>query len=238
MATGPVRRQMSVDQAYSAEIDVGLRKYMIGVYNYMCIAMVMTGLTAYAVSLNAAWMETIYNTPLKWVVMLAPLGMVFFLAARIHSLRASTAQAMFWLYAVLVGLSLSFIFVVYTPVSITRVFFITAIAFGGMSLLGYTTKKNLSGMGTFLMMALIGLIVAMVVNIFLQSTMMHFVISIGGVLLFAALTAYDTQQIKLMYNETDSGEIAQKKSIMGALKLYLDFLNMFMFLLALFGGRE
>ena len=238
MAMGPERYTVSRADVRDAEIDVGLRKYMLGVYNYMCVAMLMTGLTAFAVSLNPSWMATIYGTPLKWVVMFAPLVMVFFLAARIHSMQAGTAQMMFWIYAVLVGISMSFIFVAYTGVSITRVFLITAVSFAGMSLWGYTTKKNLSGLRTFFMMGLIGLIVAMVVNFFLQSTMMQFVISVAGVLLFAGLTAYDTQQIKLFYSESDSGEVSQKKSIMGALKLYLDFLNMFLFMLAIFGGRE
>jgi len=170
--------------------------------------------------------------------MLAPLGLVFFLSARINSMQASTAQTVFWVYSGLVGLSISYIFMVYTGASITRVFFITAGAFAGLSLYGYTTKRDLSGMGSFLVMGLIGLIIASVVNIFLASTGMQFVISVLGVLIFAGLTAYDTQAIKAIYLESDGSETHEKKAIMGALRLYLDFLNMFLMLLHLFGNRE
>jgi FtsH-binding integral membrane protein len=229
---------MNRSQAAQAEIDVGLRSYMLGVYNYMATAMLITGVVAFLVSTNNALLNAIYGSPLQYVVMFAPLGMVFFLAARIHKMQASTAQIMFWAFSAVMGLSLAYIFIVYTGASITRIFFITAGAFAGLSLVGYTTKKNLSAMGSFLMMGLIGIIIAMVVNWFLASAALDWVISVIGVLVFAGLTAYDTQQIKLMYLESDSGDVATKKSIMGALKLYLDFLNMFLFLLHIFGGRE
>ena len=237
MAIGD-RRYMGRTQAELAQVDVGLRKYMLGVYNYMATAMLITGVVAFLVSTNNALLNAIYGSPLKYVVMFAPLGMVFFLAARVHKMQASTAQILFWVFSAVMGLSLSYIFIAYTGASITRIFFITAGAFAGLSLVGYTTKKNLSAMGSFMMMGLIGIIIAMVVNMFLASAALDWVISVVGVLIFAGLTAYDTQQIKLMYLESDSGEVATKKSIMGALKLYLDFLNMFLFLLHIFGGRE
>ncbi len=221
-----------------ADIDAGLRAYMLQVYNYMASALLLTGIVAMAVSQSQSMMAAIYGTPLQWVVMLAPLGLVMFLSFRIHKMSVVAAQTSFWVYAALVGLSISYIFMIYTSASIARVFFITAGAFGGLSLYGYTTKRSLSGMGSFLMMGLIGLIIAMVVNWFLQSPALMYGISIIGVLIFAGLTAYDTQQIKEMYYEADSREIAAKKSIMGALRLYLDFLNMFLMLLHLFGNRD
>jgi FtsH-binding integral membrane protein len=202
----------------------------------------ITGLVAHIMAdqlvSNPALFNAVYGSPLKWVVMLAPLGFVIFLSARIHKMAGSTAQISFWVFAGVMGLSLASIFIAYTGESVAKVFFITAGAFAGLSLFGYTTKKNLSGMGSFLMMGLIGLIIAMVVNIFLASPAMQFVISAVGVLIFAGLTAYDTQQIKNMYQEADGSEVAKKKSIMGALRLYLDFLNLFLFLLQLFGNRN
>ena len=235
MAIGPNRKVMSRAQAEAAAVDVGLRAYMLRVYNYMCVALALTGAVAFFVSTSPTLLQAIYGTPLMWVVFLAPLGMVFFLSARIHKMSAGTAQTMFWIFAGLVGLSLASIFIVYTGASVARVFFITAGAFAGLSLVGYTTKKDLSGMRTFLFMGVIGLIIAMVVNMFLGSSGLQLLISVAGVLIFAALTAYDTQQIKLMYYEADSGEVATKKSIIGALKLYLDFLNMFIFLMHILG---
>ncbi len=239
MALGD-RRYMSQSQtqAGAAQYDEGLRKYMLGVYNYMTVAMGITGLVAYLTAQSPMLLQTIYGTPLQWVVMLAPLGFVLFLSVRVHKMSASAAQVTFWLFSAVMGLSLAYIFIAYTGASVARMFFITAAAFAGLSLVGYTTKKDLSGMGTFLMMGLIGLVIAMVVNIFLASPAMYFVISVVGVLIFAGLTAYDTQQIKNMYYAADSGEVATKKSIMGALRLYLDFLNMFLFLLQLFGNRN
>ena len=238
MAIGPNRKVMSRAQAEAAAVDVGLRAYMLRVYNYMCVALALTGAVAFYVSTSPTLLQAIYGTPLMWVVFLAPLGMVFFLSARIHKMSAGTAQTMFWFFAALVGLSLASIFIVYTGTSVARVFFITAGAFAGLSLVGYTTKRDLSGMRTFLFMGVIGLVIAMVVNMFLGSSGLQLLISVVGVLIFAGLTAYDTQQIKLMYYEADSGEVATKKSIMGALRLYLDFLNMFIFLMHILGVRN
>ncbi|MCF3628067.1 Bax inhibitor-1/YccA family protein [Thalassospiraceae bacterium LMO-SO8] len=230
--------RMDHAQAAAAGIDVGLRSYMLRVYNYMCIGLALTGAVAFAASTSGELMNAIHGTALRWVVMLAPLGFVFFLSARIHSMKAATAQTLFWVYAGLMGLSLSYIFLAFTGESIVRVFFITSAAFAGLSLYGYTTKKDLSGMGTFLVMGLIGIIIASVVNIFLASSGLHFVISILGVLIFAGLTAYDTQRIKAIYAEGDHSETHEKKAIMGALTLYLDFINMFIFMLQFFGNRE
>ena len=173
-----------------------------------------------------------------WIVALAPLGFVFYLSARLHRISFSKAQALFWLFSGVMGLSMASIFLIYTPVSIARVFFITAGTFAGMSLYGYTTKKDLSGWGSFLFMGLIGIIIASIVNIFLKSPMLFYVVSWIGVLVFVGLTAYDTQRIKEMYYATDTVEISGKKAIMGALKLYLDFINLFIMLLHLFGQRR
>ena len=246
----------SVDRTAEG-IDEGLRSYMLGVYNYMAIGLAITGIAALVIANLAVTNDpsqavaqfgngimltqlgaTLYSGPMKWVVMLAPLGLVFFLSFRIHTMSVSTAQTTFWVYAALVGVSISSIFLIYTSESIVRVFFITAAAFGGLSLYGYTTKKDLSGWGSFLVMGVIGIVIAMVVNMFLASSALHFAISVIGVLVFAGLTAYDTQQIKEMYYEGDSTAVAGRKSIMGALRLYLDFLNMFLMLLSLFGNRE
>ena len=235
LRTQPVTRA----EADTAEIDVGLREYMLKVYNYMASGLALTGIVAYGVSTSEAAMQVIFGGGiLFWVIALAPLGLVFYLSARINSMQASTAQTLFWVYAGLMGLSLSFIFIIYTGTSIARVFFITAGTFAGMSLYGYTTKRDLTGWGSFLFMGLIGVIIAMVVNIFLASSALQFAISVIGVLVFAGLTAYDTQQIKEMYSVSDDGTVAGRKSVMGALRLYLDFINMFMMLLYLFGGRR
>jgi uncharacterized protein len=239
MAIGPDRRFLSKSQADAAMVDTGLRAYMLRVYNYMSVALALSGAVAFYVSTSPTVQQAIFGSPLKWVVFLAPLGLVFFLSARINKMSAAAAQTTFWIFAGLMGMSLASIFIAYTPESITRVFFITAGAFAGLSLVGYTTKKDLSGMGTFLFMGVIGLVIAMVVNIFLGSSILQLGISVIGVLIFAGLTAYDTQQIKLMYYEADGQDVATKKSIMGALKLYLDFLNMFIFLMQILGvARE
>ncbi len=238
MAIGPNRKVMSRAQAEAAAVDGGRRSYMLRVYNYMCVALALSGAVAFYVSTSPTLQQAIFGSPLMWVVFLAPLGLVFFLSARINKMSAAAAQTTFWIFAGLMGLSLASIFIAYTPESVTRVFFITAGAFGGLSLVGYTTKRDLSGMRTFLFMGVIGLIIAMVVNMFLASSGLQLLISVAGVLIFAGLTAYDTQQIKLMYYEADSGEVATKKSIMGALKLYLDFLNMFIFLMHILGNRN
>ncbi len=240
-----------------ASIDEGLRAYMLKVYNLMALGLVITGLAAFGTMMLATTNDpatavatmgngkmltslgvALYGSPLKWVVMLAPLGMVFFLSARIQSMSTSGAQTAFWVFAGLMGLSLSSIFLVYTSASIVQTFFITATAFGGLSLFGYTTKRDLTAMGTFFAMGVIGLLIAMVVNIFLQSSALQFAISAIGVLVFAGLTAYDTQKIKEMYFEGDDVLVSGRKAIMGALTLYLDFINLFSFLLSFLGNRE
>lgn len=238
MAFGNDRRYMTTAQADAAQIDVGLREYMLRVYNYMASGLALTGIVALLVASSPAMTQLIFGTPLKWVVMLAPLGFVFFMSFKIETMKASTAQALFWAFAAVMGASLASIFLVFTGASIARTFFITAAAFAGLSLYGYTTKRDLSAFGTFLVMGLIGIIIASLVNIFVQSTMMHFVISAAGVLVFAGLTAWDTQRIKEMYWELDGGEVAKKKAVMGALTLYLDFINLFMFLLQFLGVRR
>lgn len=219
-------------------IDAGLRSYMLAVYNYMGLGLAITGLVAFVVASTPAIYVPIFSTPLKWVVMLAPLGFVFFLSARINKMSVSAAQLTFWAFAALMGLSLASVFLVFTGESIARVFFITAGTFGAMSLYGYTTKRDLSAWGSFLMMGLIGVIIAMVVNIFLASSALAFAISVIGVLVFVGLTAYDTQQIKEMYYELDDGTVMARKQIIGALRLYLDFINLFIMLLHLFGSMR
>lgn len=230
-----------VGSARAAQIDEGLRAHMNKVYGLMSVAMVVTGGMAWAVGTNEAMMQAIFGSPLKWVVMFAPLVMVFAFGALINRLSVAAAQLFFYAYAAAVGLSLSFIFAVYTQTSIAQTFLVTAIAFAGLSLYGYTTKKDLSAMGTFLVMGLIGLIVASLVNIFLASSALAFAISAIGVLIFAGLTAYDTQSIKNTYVAHavhGDQEWLGKAAIMGALNLYLDFINMFMFLLNFLGDRE
>lgn len=222
----------------AAQLDAGLRSYMLRVYNYMASGLALTGLVAALVAASPTATQLIFGTGLFWLVVLAPLGLVFFLSARIHAMQASTAQMVFWVYAGLMGLSMASIFLQYTGASVARVFFITAGTFAGMSLYGYTTKKDLTGWASFLLMGLIGLILASIVNLFLASSMLHFVISAVGVLIFVGLTAYDTQRIKEMYWEADSAEVATKKSVMGALQLYLDFLNLFIMLMNLLGERR
>ena len=237
----------SVDQA---AIDEGLRAYMLKVYNYMTTGLVLTGFIAYffgKASVEAYLPQgvvltplgnTLFNSGLAWVIMLAPLGFVFYLSARINNMSSSAAQITFWIFASVMGLSMASIFIQFTGESIARVFFITAGTFGAMSLYGYTTKRDLTKLGGFLFMGLIGVIIASVVNIFFQSGLMAFVISVIGVLVFVGLTAYDTQNIKNMYYGGDSEEIGSKKALMGALKLYLDFINLFILLLQLFGQRR
>ena len=180
----------------------------------------------------------LFFSGLKWIVMLAPLGIIFYMSFGINKMSSAKAQTIFWIFAALMGLSLSWILLVYTGVSVARVFFITSATFGAMSVYGYTTKRDLTKLGSFLFMGLIGIIIASLVNIFLKSSMMYFVISILGVLIFVGLTAYDTQKIKNMYAASDSGEIIGKKAVMGALTLYLDFINLFIMLLRLFGQRR
>jgi hypothetical protein len=229
-----VTGQVAVDR-----VDEGLRSYMLSVYNYMGLGLAITGLVAFLVASTPALYGPIFGTPLKWVVMLAPLGFVFFLGAKIRTMSVGAAQLTFWLFAATMGLSLASIFLVFTGESIARVFFITAGTFGAMSLYGYTTKRDLSAWGSFLFMGLIGIIIAMLVNLFIASSALHFAISVIGVLVFTGLTAYDTQRIKEMYYELDGSDVVARKAIMGALSLYLDFINMFVMLLHLFGtARE
>ena len=238
MAIGPNRTYVNRGTATAADIDVGLRQYMLSVYNYMVGGLAVTGLVAYFVSTSDAMMQAIYGTPLAWVVMLAPIGFVLFFSFRIQKMSTVTAQAVFWAFAAAMGLSLSYIFAVYTGSSIARVFFITAGTFAAMSLYGYTTKRDLTGIGSFLFMGLIGIVIASIVNLFLASSALDFAISVIGVLVFTGLTAYDTQRIKEMYAEADGAAVMTKKAIMGALNLYLDFINLFIMLLRLFGSRE
>ncbi len=238
----------TLGRAETGVYDQGLRAYMLRVYNYMALGVGITGVVAYLTFMFAVqsteplaltpFGEFMFTSPFKWVVILAPLGMVFFLSARMNSMSLSGAQMAFWVFAGLMGLSLASIFLVYAHGSIARVFFITAASFGALSLYGYTTQKDLSGWGSFLFMGLIGVVLASLVNLFLGSTALQFAISVVGVLVFAGLTAYDTQQIKEMYYVGDDGTVAGRKAIMGALRLYLDFINLFMMLLQLFGDRR
>ena len=243
--------QSKVRTAETHVIDEGLRAYMLKVYNFMASGVLLTGVIALitfkisvvtdasgAITGFTSFGNSLFFSGLKWVVMLAPLGIVFYMSFGIRKMSASKAQTVFWIFAALMGLSLSWILLVYTGVSVARVFFITSATFGAMSIYGYTTKRDLTKLGSFLMMGLIGIIIASIVNIFMKSTMMYFVISILGVLIFVGLTAYDTQKIKNMYLASDSGEIIGKKAVMGALTLYLDFINLFIMLLRLFGQRR
>ena len=219
-----------------AVVDAGLRAHMIRVFNYMAAGVALTGVVAWLTSQIVG--PALLNSPLMWVFILAPLALVFFISFRINSLSAGAALALFFVYAASVGLSLATIFFIYTDTSITRVFFVTAAAFGGLSLWGYTTRRSLSGMGSFLIMGLIGVIIASVVNIFLKSSGLDWIVSVIGVIVFAGLTAWDTQKIKEMYDPMDDGTIAGRKAVMGALSLYLDFINLFMLLLRLLGNRR
>jgi uncharacterized protein len=230
-------------------VDQGLRAYMIRIYNYMAMGVALTGVVAW-LTFNAAVTETagrlaltpfgqtIYSGPATIILFLGTLGLVFFISLRINSLQPSTALALFMFYAGVLGLMLSSVFLAYTGTSITRVFFISAASFGALSLYGYTTQRDLSPIGSFLMMGLIGLIIATVVNIFLKSSGLEFVISAAGVLIFAGLTAWDTQKIKEMYDPMEDGTAVGRKAVMGALTLYLDFINLFLFLLRFFGDRR
>jgi hypothetical protein len=219
-------------------IDQGLRSYLSRVYMFMAFGLLLTGGVSYAVSNSPQLMQLIFGTPLQWLVIFAPLGLVFFMSYRINSLSFATAQALFWVYSAMVGMSLASLFLAYTGTSIARVFFITSSMFGVMSLYGYTTRRDLSGMGSFMFMGLIGIIIASIINMFLQSSAMHFIISFIGVIVFTGLTAYDTQAIKLMYYEGDNAELMGKKALMGALRLYLDFLNLFIYMLHFLGDRR
>ena len=244
MAISPERRtvtsagRMTSAQADAAQIDVGLRQYMLRVYNYMTGGVALTGVIAYLVANSPTMLNAIYGTPLQWVVMLAPLGFVMVLSFGVNRLSPMMAQVLFWAFAAVMGVSLSYIFLVYTHGSIARVFFISAGMFAAMSLYGYTTKRDLTGIGSFLIMGLIGIIIASIVNIFLGSDALGWAISIIGVLVFTGLTAYDTQRIKHQYDAYVDASIATEKAVMGALNLYLDFINLFLMLLRLLGNRN
>ena len=217
--------------------DAGLRSYMLSVYNYMASGVLLTGIVALLFATSGLAAQVLV-TPLRWLIILAPLGFVMAMSFGLKKMKTSTLQALFWSFAVAMGLSMSSIFLVYTGVSIAQTFFAVAAGFAGLSLYGYTTKRDLSGMGTFLIMGVVGLLVAMLINLFLQSTAMMLAISAIGVLLFAGLTAYDTQRIKSMYAYVAGSDMMGKVVIMGALSLYLDFINMFMFLLSFMGDRR
>jgi uncharacterized protein len=246
------RNGVGADRAVA--IDEGLRAYMIRVYNNMALGVALTGVVAWlafqaaggdAIQLTSrgvvgatAFGQLILSFPGQIVLFLGTLGLVFMISWRIDRLQPSTAFALFMLYAGLLGVMLSSIFVVYTGVSISRTFFISAASFGALSLYGYTTQRDLSPIGSFLMMGVIGIILAMIVNMFLQSTQLDFIISAIGVLCFAGLTAYDTQRIKEMYDPMEDGTVVGRKAVMGALTLYLDFINLFLFLLRFLGDRR
>jgi len=217
-------------------IDAGLRSHMLNVYNYMAAGVGLTALVAWLTYQFIG--PELLQSPLMWLFILAPLVLVFFIGARINTLSVSAARSLFFVYAALVGVSLSILFHIYTNSSITRVFFITAATFGALSLFGYTTRRDLSGFGTFLFMGLIGIIVASVINLFLRSTQLDWLISIVGVGVFAGLTAHDTQRIKAMYDSNDDATSAGRKAVIGALSLYLNFINLFMMLLRLAGNRR
>lgn len=221
-----------------AEIDVGLRQFLLSIYNYMASGLALTGLVAYGAAESGLYASLVQTPILFWGVILAPLALVFFLSFRIETMSLGAAQASFWAYAGLVGLSLAGIFLIYTGVSIARTFFITAATFLAMSLYGHTTRTDLSRFGSFLLMGLFGIIIAALVNMFLASSALQLAISVIGVIVFVGLTAYDTQRIRAIYLESDSSAIAGKKAIMGALTLYLDFLNLFILLLQLTGDRR
>ncbi len=232
------RTNVVVQRGEAALYDAGLRAYMLRVYNYMGLGLAVTGLVAYAVANVPVLFNAIFGSGLAWVVMLAPLGLVFLLGSRVHKMSLGAAQATFWVFAALMGASLASVFVMFTEASIARVFFITAGAFGGLSLYGYTTKKSMSGWGSFLLIGLIGIIIASVVNLFIASSALHFAVSVIGVVIFAGLTAYDTQRIKTMYDATADSDHSGKTAIMGALSLYLNFINLFMLLLHFFGAQR
>ena len=223
----------------TSTFDSALRDYMVKVYQYMSIALAISGLVAFMVASSPALMQAIFGTPLAFVVMLAPLGFVIFFGFKLNSISAEKAKSFLWIYSGLMGLSLSTIFAVYTGTSITRVFLITASTFGAMSIYGYTTKKDLTNLGSFLMMGLIGIMIASLINIFLKSSALDFAVSFLGVFIFIGLTAYDTQRIKqTYYHFAGNNEMVSKMAVMGALNLYMDFINLFIMLLRFFGERK
>jgi uncharacterized protein len=234
---GSWRRPVYRAGVRAIDVDLGLRRYMLQVYNYMAAGLAVTGLVAYA-AVTTGFYQQVAGTPLIWLIMLAPLGAVLFLSFRIEQMSAGAAQATFWTYAALMGLSLASIFLLFTGTSIARVFFIAAGTFAAMSLYGYTTQRDLSRFGSFLFMGLIGIVLASLVNIFIGSSALQFAISVIGVIVFTGLTAWDTQRVKEIYLETDPRDVLTKKALMGALALYLDFINLFVMLLQLVGQRR
>jgi len=222
--------------ASATAIDVGLRAFMLRIYNYMAAGVALTGVAALLTYQFTG--PELLQSPLMWVLMLAPLALVFFVSARINTMSVEAARGLFFLYAALVGISLSTIFHIYTESSITRVFFVSAGAFGALSIWGYTTQRNLSGFGTFLFMGLIGIIIASLVNLFVRSSGLDWMISVVGVGVFAGLTAYDTQRIREMYDANEDATVTGRKAVIGALSLYLNFINLFMMMLRLMGGRR
>ncbi|MCP3440589.1 Bax inhibitor-1/YccA family protein [Bradyrhizobium sp. CCGUVB14] len=234
---GPNDQRLTFGTAPQARIEAGLRQHMQRIYGYMSAGLMLSALVAYVAAVSGFY-QAIAGTPLLWIVMLAPLAFVLVLSFGLERISAGTAILLFWLYAAVMGLSLGGIFLVFTGGSIARVFLITAATYGAMSLYGFTTGADLSRFGSFLSMGLIGIVIASLVNVFVRSDTVQFVISIVGVVLFVGLTAYDTQRIKAMYLESDTEELAGKKAVLGALALYLDFVNLFMMLLQLFGQRR
>ncbi len=219
-------------------VDQGLKDYMVRVYCNMSLGLLLTALIAFAVSRSPELLQVLFGSPLRWVVAFAPLGIVFFLGAKINSMKSDTARVLFFVYSALVGIAISSIFPMYKDASIAKIFFIASSIFGGMSLYGYTTKKDLTSMGNFLIMGVWGLIIASVINMIFPSSAMSMALSVLAVFIFTGLTAYDTQKIKEIYYSGDSSEISNKKAILGSLSLYIDFLNIFLSLLRLFGERR
>jgi uncharacterized protein len=249
MALGPENRTVyrTPAGAQAVGIDQGLRSYMLGVYNYMGTGLVVTAVFAYLFARTPALLDLVYQvgpngsfrpTGLGWVAMFAPLGLMMYISFSIQRISAATAQLLYWVFTALMGISLSYIAILYTGQSIAQTFMVCAATFLGMSLYGYTTKRDLTAIGSFLIMGVWGILLASIVNMFLGSGGLNFAISILGVLIFTGLTAYDTQKIKEMYTASDGHEIARKKSVMGAISLYLDFVNLFLFLLRIFGNRR
>lgn len=233
----PFLRTDNGAMAQAASIDAGLRAHMIRVFNYMGGGLALTGLIAWVVA-NTPLAALIFGTPLKWVAMLAPFGFLFYMNFKMQDMPASRAQTLFWLFCATMGLSMAAIFMVFTGASVARAFFITGATFGAMSLWGYTTKKDLSSFGSFLMMGVLGLFIASLVNLFMGSDMLQWVVSVAGVAIFTGLTAYDTQNIKHNYSASWGTEANNKLAVMGALQLYLNFINAFQFLLSLMGDRR
>ena len=234
MATEYSRMNTNARAMDQAALDEGLRSHMLKVYNYMASGLALSGLAAAFTANTPVVFNAVFGTPLQWVVMLAPLGLLFAMSRA----SASTTKVLYWIMVATFGVSISYIFQVYTAESVVRVFFITAATFGAASLYGYTTKRDLTGVGSFMVMGLIGIVIASVVNIFLASSMLHFVVSILGVIIFTGLTAFDTQRIKSEFYHGHSDEVLEKGAIMGAVSMYLNFLNLFMMLLSLLGNRE